>query len=49
MARRDGDFLILLDVGNVLSISDMVTLGEAARARGRATDSDSDDPADEGI
>jgi purine-binding chemotaxis protein CheW len=32
MARRDGDFLILLDVGNVLSISDMVSLGDAARA-----------------
>ncbi|MFI5894277.1 chemotaxis protein CheW [Actinoplanes sp. NPDC051513] len=34
MARRDGDFLILLDVGQVLSISEMVSLGEAARAGG---------------
>jgi purine-binding chemotaxis protein CheW len=36
MARRDGDFLILLDVGRVLSISEMVSLGDAARAGGRA-------------
>ncbi|GAB7050926.1 chemotaxis protein CheW [Catenuloplanes indicus] len=49
MARRDGDFLILLDVGNVLSISDMVSLGEAARARGRAIEPDPDEPSDEGV
>ncbi len=46
MARRDGDFLILLDVGNVLSISDMVSLGEAARVRDRTDDVET---ADEGI
>lgn len=33
MARRDGDFLILLDVGSVLSVSDMVSLGAAAESR----------------
>jgi purine-binding chemotaxis protein CheW len=32
MAKREGDFLILLDVGSVLSISDMVSLGDAAQA-----------------
>ncbi|BCJ56210.1 chemotaxis protein CheW [Actinoplanes sp. NBRC 14428] len=31
MARRDDDFLIVLDVSRVLSISDMVSLGELAR------------------
>ncbi|SNY61201.1 chemotaxis protein CheW [Paractinoplanes atraurantiacus] len=31
MARRDDDFLILLDVSHVLSISDMVRLSEAAQ------------------
>lgn len=36
MARRDGDFLILLDVAHVLSISEMVSLGDAARAGGQA-------------
>ncbi|MFF5296829.1 chemotaxis protein CheW [Paractinoplanes globisporus] len=36
MARRDGDFLILLDVGQVLSISEMVSLGDAARAGGQS-------------
>jgi purine-binding chemotaxis protein CheW len=39
MARRDGDFLILLDVGQVLSISEMVSLGDAARAGGHAEES----------
>ena len=38
MARRDGDFLILLDVGQVLSISEMVSLGDAARAGGQSTE-----------
>jgi purine-binding chemotaxis protein CheW len=38
MARRDGDFLILLDVGKVLSISEMVSLGDAARAGGHSED-----------
>ena len=46
MARRDGDFLILLDVRNVLSISDMVSLGQATQARGRADDTD--ETSDEG-
>lgn len=32
MARRDGDFLILLDVARVLSISDMVSLSDVAQA-----------------
>lgn len=31
MARRDQDFLILLDIGHVLSISDMVRLSEMAQ------------------
>src|SRR5689334_5786923 len=31
MARRDTDFLILLDIGHVLSISDMVRLSEIAQ------------------
>jgi purine-binding chemotaxis protein CheW len=31
MARRDDDFLILLDIGHVLSISDMVRLSEIAQ------------------
>jgi purine-binding chemotaxis protein CheW len=38
MARRDGDFLILLDVGQVLSISEMVSLGDAARVGGQSTE-----------
>ena len=33
MARRDDDFLIVLDVSRVLSISDMVSLGDLARGR----------------
>ena len=33
MARRDDDFLIVLDVSRVLSISDMVSLGDLARQR----------------
>jgi purine-binding chemotaxis protein CheW len=31
MARRDDDFLILLDIGHVLSISDMVRLSDLAQ------------------
>ncbi len=31
MARRDNDFLILLDVGHVLSISDMISLTDIAQ------------------
>ncbi|GIE85694.1 chemotaxis protein CheW [Actinoplanes regularis] len=38
MARRDGDFLILLDVGQVLSISEMVSLSNAARAGGQTVE-----------
>ncbi|MEV4641788.1 chemotaxis protein CheW [Actinoplanes sp. NPDC049548] len=33
MARRDDDFLIVLDVSRVLSISDMVSLGDIAQSR----------------
>ena len=36
MARRDDDFLIVLDVSRVLSISDMVSLGDLARGEAPA-------------
>ncbi|MFI5495763.1 chemotaxis protein CheW [Actinoplanes sp. NPDC051859] len=38
MARRDEDFLIVLDVSRVLSISDMVSLGDLARQQPPAGD-----------
>jgi purine-binding chemotaxis protein CheW len=38
MARRDNDFLILLDVGHVLSISDMISLTDLAQQTPPAED-----------